>query len=90
MTLPDDKPTRKQRFNAALALAGLTSTHFRTEIHVVSSQHLNEVLNGDRDGGPELNAAIDGLIAKYLPPTRRMKYKIARHRDSHILNQVTA
>lgn len=67
VTLPDNEPTRKQRFNAALDLAGLTSLQWRTELFPVSAQHLNEVLNGERDGGPELNAAIDALIAKYLP-----------------------
>lgn len=67
MTVPANRPTRKQKFNAALDLAGLTQERWRTEIHVVSAQHLNEVLNGDRDGGPELNAAIDTLISRYLP-----------------------
>lgn len=66
MTLPDNEPTRKQRFNAAIDLAGLTVTEWRTSHFPVSAQHLNEVLNGDRDGGPELNAAIDALITKYL------------------------
>lgn len=67
MTLPENKPTRKQRFNAALDLAGMTSERWRTEHYVVSHQHLNEVLNGDREGGPELNAAIDSFIKRYLP-----------------------
>ncbi len=65
--LPDNEPTRKQRFSAALALAGMTLKYWRTEIHVVSEQHINEVLNGERDGSAQLNAAIDAVISKYLP-----------------------
>lgn len=67
MRLPENKPTRKQRFNAALDLAGLTVAEWRSDYYAVSAQHLNEVLNGDREPGAELNAAIDKLIAKYLP-----------------------
>ncbi len=67
MTVSRNQPTRKQRFNAALDLAGLTQAEWRDTHHAVSAQHLNEVLNGDREGGADLNAAIDGLIAKYLP-----------------------
>lgn len=67
VTLPDNRPTRKQRFNAALDLSGLTQAQWRSTHYEVSAQHLNEVLNGDREGGAELNAAIDTLIAKYLP-----------------------
>ena len=67
MTLSDTGPTRKQRFNAALALAGITLLEWRTNHHQVSYQHLNEVLNGEREGGAELNRAIDTLIDKYLP-----------------------
>lgn len=67
LTLPDNQPTRKQRFNAALDLSGLTQAQWRSAHYAVSAQHLNEVLNGDREGGAELNAAIDALITKYLP-----------------------
>ena len=57
---------RKRQFNAALALAGLTNQAWRTSYGGgVSGHHLNEVLNGDREGGAKLNAAIDRLIAKY-------------------------
>lgn len=66
MTLPDNQPTRKQRFNAALALAGMTQEQWRTEHYRVSAQHLNEVLNGDREPSAELNAAIESLIHRYL------------------------
>lgn len=52
---------------AALALAGLTQEEWRTKHYSVSAQHLNEVFKGDRVASAELNAAIDGLIAKYLP-----------------------
>jgi hypothetical protein len=64
--LPTTEPTRKQRFNASLDLAGWTLQYWRTEVYPVSHQHINEVLNGERDGGPELNAAIDGLIGRFF------------------------
>ena len=67
MTLPENRPTRKQRFTAALALAGLSLWQWRTEHYLVSGNHINAVLNGEREGSAELNAAIDGLIQKYLP-----------------------
>lgn len=66
MTLPTTEPSRKQRFSAALDLAGWTLSYWRTEVYPVSHQHINEVLNGERQGGPELNAAIDSLIGKYF------------------------
>lgn len=66
MTLPKAKPTRKQRFEAALKLAGLTVEQWRTEHYRVSAQHLNEVWKGERDASAELNAAIDQVISKYL------------------------
>jgi hypothetical protein len=67
MGLPDNAPTRKQRFDAALALSGMTQEQWRTEHYRVTVHHLLEVLKGERDGSAELNAAIDALIAKYLP-----------------------
>jgi hypothetical protein len=67
MTLPDNEPTRKQRFNASLALAGMTLKYWRTEVYPVSEQHINQVLNGERVASAELNAAIDAVIEKYLP-----------------------
>lgn len=66
MTLPDSTPTRKQRFNAALSLAGMTQEYWRTAVHPVSAHHLHQVLDGERGGSAELNAAIDAVIAKYL------------------------
>lgn len=72
MNLPDAAPTRKQRFEAALKLAGLTVEQWRTEHYPISAQHLNEVWKNDIDASAgrtpsaELNAAIDGIIAKYL------------------------
>lgn len=71
MTLPDSDPTRKQRFEAALKLAGLTVEEWRTKHYAVSAQHLNEVWKGEENGGrkasAELDAAIDAVITKYLP-----------------------
>jgi hypothetical protein len=72
MTLPANQPTRKQRFNAALDLAGITNEAWRRDHHQVSAQHLNEVLNGPREGSAELNAAIDDLIDRYLVPLERV------------------
>jgi hypothetical protein len=66
MTLPAVKPTRKQRFEAALKLAGLTVEEWRTQHYRVSAQHLNEVWKGERQASAELNAAIDAVIQKYL------------------------
>jgi hypothetical protein len=66
MTLQTPEPTRKQRFNAALVLAGLTWERWTTDYYQVSTQHLNEVLNGNREPSAEFNAAIDGFIAQYL------------------------
>lgn len=73
MRLPDTKPTRKQTFEAALKLAGLTVEDWRTNVYRVSAQHLSEVWKYDidprmgRKPSAELNAAIDRVIAKYLP-----------------------
>lgn len=69
--LPDTTPTRKQRFEAALKLAGLTVEEWRTSIYSVSAQHLNEVWKGERKASAELNAAIDAVINKYLPPPQK-------------------
>jgi hypothetical protein len=66
MSLPDSEPTRKQRFEAALKLAGLTVEQWRTDYYSVSAQHLNEVWKGERKSSAELDAAIDAVIAKYL------------------------
>jgi len=67
MTLPDTTPSRKQRFQAALKLAGLTTEGWCSEHGGVTSEHLRLVLGGERTGSADLNAAIDGLIEKYLP-----------------------
>lgn len=68
MSLPATVPTRKQRFEAALKLAGLTIERWRTEVYPVSWTHLDMVLNGEREGSAALNGAIDGLIATHLTP----------------------
>jgi len=67
MTLSDAGPSRKQRFEAALKLAGLTMEEWRTEVYKVSGQHLNEVFKGERVASAALNDAIDSLIETYLP-----------------------
>ena len=78
MTLPTVVPTRKQRFEAALKLAGMTVEEWRATVYRVSAQHLGEVWKNDLDAeagrmpSAELNAAIDSTIEKYLgsPVTR--------------------
>lgn len=60
------RPTRKQQFYAALSLAGMTLTKWRTEVHPVSAQHLSLVFSGARTPSAELSAAIDELIERYL------------------------
>lgn len=66
-TLPDNEPTRKQRFNAALDLAGLTMKEWTTDHYQCDQSYLHRVLTGEVPGGEALNAAIDGTIRKYLP-----------------------
>lgn len=66
MTLPDSTPTRKQRFDAALSLAGMTLQEWCDLHGDVSRQHVRFVLTGERDAGAELSAAIDATIEKYL------------------------
>lgn len=65
MTLPDITPTRKQRFNGAIRLAGMTQAEW-CEMHDISREHLRFVLIGERVASAELNAAIDATITKYL------------------------
>jgi len=67
MTLPTSEPTRKQRLNAALQLAGMTQREWLAANHAVSVEHLHKVLIGERTGAEEFEAAIDAFIAKYLP-----------------------
>lgn len=66
MNLPDTEPTRKQRFESALVLAGLTLEGW-AELHGISRQHLRLVFLGDRKPSAELDMAISETIAKYLP-----------------------
>jgi hypothetical protein len=63
MSLPATRPSRKQKFEAALKLAGMTMEYWRTKYYPVSHQHLNECFLGRRDFGPELDAAIEKFIA---------------------------
>lgn len=68
-TLPDNEPTRKQRFDAALRLGGLTQKEWSTAHYDVDQSYLHRVLTGEVPGGAELNAAIDATIEKYLGRT---------------------
>lgn len=66
MKLPDAEPTRKQRFEAALVVAGMSVEEWRTAHYPVSREHLRLVFSGEREASAELNAAIDATIEKYL------------------------
>lgn len=66
MTVPNTEPTRKQRFNAALVLAGLTWERFCETEYDVTPSHLQKVLNGERTPSAELDQAIDAFISKHL------------------------
>lgn len=59
---------RKQRFQAALALAGMTQAAFADKLDM-DPGHLSKVLNGERQS-LKLAAKIDAFIAKYLAEQR--------------------
>lgn len=67
VTLPDNEPTRKQRFNASLDLGGLTVKEWCETVYRTDPAYLHRVLIGREQGGPEINAAIEATITKYLP-----------------------
>lgn len=67
LTLPDNRPSRKQRFEAALKLAGLTQKEWCASVYQVSENHLIEVFKGERVPSRDLESAIDYTIQKYLP-----------------------
>lgn len=58
------RPTRKQRFKAALALAGLKAQDWASQ-HDVTVQHLNMVLNEERESAT-LVSDVDAFIEEYL------------------------
>lgn len=64
-TLARQRKVRKQRFAAALALAGLRQSDF-ADRNDVDPGHLSKVLNGDRESA-SLTEKVDAFIAKYLP-----------------------
>jgi len=63
MTVSGLAPTRKQLFDAGLALQGKMLRVFCEEQHI-SRHHLLLVLHGEREGSARLNAAIDAVIAR--------------------------
>ena len=67
LTLPDNEPTRKQRFMAAVDLSGLTVKEWCERVFETDPDYLRRVLAGVVPGGSELNAAIEATIEKYLP-----------------------
>jgi hypothetical protein len=57
-------PGRKERFKAALALAGMKAQDW-CEQNDVTPQHLTRVLTAERESN-RLNEAVDAFIAKHL------------------------
>lgn len=57
-------PTRKQRFRAALALAGLTQEQF-AEQQGVTAHHFSQYMTGKRESG-RLDELVDEFIARHL------------------------
>jgi hypothetical protein len=66
VTLPDNEPTRKQRFAAALDLAGLTLKQWCVDVYKTDPAYVYRILIGRESGGVEINAAIDATIDRYL------------------------
>lgn len=64
-TIARQRKVRKQRFTAALALAGMTQAAFAKDTGV-NPGHLSKVLNGERDSD-RLTEKVELFIAKYLP-----------------------
>lgn len=62
--MPSQRTTRKNRFKAALALAGKTAEQFARDNNVSPTQ-LHYIVAGERESA-EVNAAIDALIEKHL------------------------
>jgi hypothetical protein len=65
MNLTTVPPTRKQRFNAALQLAGMTLKQWCAE-NGVSRIHLHEGFKGNREFGAALSAKIDEFTETHL------------------------
>jgi hypothetical protein len=65
MKVTQPTPTRKQRFDAALKLAGMTLDQWCAD-QKVTRQHLNEGFKGNRDFGADLDARIDQFISTHL------------------------
>jgi len=64
MTISQDGPTRKEKFEAALRLAGgWTYADWSKNLFPVSRVHLRCVLMGERAGNELLNQTIDRFIA---------------------------
>lgn len=69
MSIPEAGPSRKQKFDAALKLSGMSVLEWRTKIYKVSAQHWGEIWRYDADPSTgrkpsaELLEAIDSFIA---------------------------
>lgn len=64
------KPSRSQRFKAALALAGITVDEFVRQSEIaVTPAHLYAVLRGARESAT-LVEKVDAFIVKWLPESR--------------------
>ena len=65
LTMPNTALTRKARFRAALALAGLTAEQW-AEQNDVTPSHLSHVLTGKRESR-SLTDKIDAFTKEHLP-----------------------
>ena len=65
MKLKRQPPTRKQRFEAALKLAGMSWESW-CEANGVTQQHIRLGFRGERVMSAEFNATIDAFIADHL------------------------
>ena len=62
MNIPETNVTRKQQFDAALGIAGMTIEDWRRDVYPVSRIQLHRVLTGEQKGSPLLNQFITNFI----------------------------
>lgn len=62
--MPKQKPSRKQLFRAALALAGIDAEQFAAQAGVTGG-HVSQVLDGKRES-KTLTDKVDAFVEKHL------------------------
>lgn len=70
--------TRKQRFQIALVMAGMSARQWCRDYYEVSHQHLSACLAEKREMNPDLKAAIDRFIDKYVGPDLGERFEQAQ------------